>query len=163
MIMDCRPGAGTKQRLIPHMEGGEAHGRSPSNSRICWTCDEVVTGDHYASTCPKLKKRRSRPGRSHLTLAGAGAAQRRGKGCPKEAKPIECCRDHLTASLGAVLGLRLARCWPGVTAALTGERTPKAGQGNTPHIPDSAEDEIEEMNDVDEDEKAKNEKLKISW
>ena len=49
---------------------------------------------------------------------------------------------------------------PGATAALTGEGTPAAGQGNTPHIPDSAEDEIKEMNDMDEDEKAKNEEIK---
>ena len=59
MIMDPRPGAGTKQRLTPHMEGGETHGRSPSNNRICWTCDEVVTGNPYASTCPKLKKNKT--------------------------------------------------------------------------------------------------------
>ena len=51
---------------------------------------------------------------------------------------------------------------PRATAALTGDGTPAAGQGNTPHIPDSAEDEIEEMNDVDEDEKAKNEEIKKS-
>ena len=37
--------------------GGEAQGserssRDPSNSRVCWNCDEV-TNDHYANTCPK--------------------------------------------------------------------------------------------------------------
>ena len=45
--------------------GGEAQGggRSPSNSRLCWNCDEVVTGDHFANTFPKPKKKED-PNRS---------------------------------------------------------------------------------------------------
>ena len=61
------------------MEGGETHGRSPSNSRICWTCDEVVTGDHYASTCPKLKKNGGADQADH-TLPWQGQEQLKGEG-----------------------------------------------------------------------------------
>ena len=47
-----------KTRTHPTHGGGETpgNGRSPSNSRLCWNCDEVVTGDHYASTCTRPKK-----------------------------------------------------------------------------------------------------------
>ena len=81
MIMDPRPGAGTKQRLTPHMEGGETHGRSPSNNRICWTCDEVVTGNPYASTCPKLKKKQNGGAdQADHTLPWQGQEQLKGEG-----------------------------------------------------------------------------------
>ena len=45
--------------------GGEAQGggRSPSNSRLCWNCYEVVTGNHFANTFPKPKKKED-PNRS---------------------------------------------------------------------------------------------------
>ena len=52
-------------------------------------------------------KMRSKPCQSLPTLVETGAAQRRGEGRPKGAKPIECCKGHLAASLGAELGLRL--------------------------------------------------------
>ena len=44
---------------------GQGNGRSswdPSNSRVCWNCDEV-TNNHYANTCPKPQKKKDDPNR----------------------------------------------------------------------------------------------------
>ena len=35
----------------------QGSGRSPSNIRLCWNCEEIETGDHKASTCDKPKKK----------------------------------------------------------------------------------------------------------
>ena len=64
----------------------------------------MITMELIAQSKTKI---RSKPCQSLPTLVETGAAQRRGEGRPKGAKPIECCKGHLAASLGAELGLQL--------------------------------------------------------
>ena len=66
--------------------GGQSPGRSQSNSRICWTCDEVVTGDHYAANCPKQNKNDEQtmsitpyPGRNRSSSKERGGASQGSK------------------------------------------------------------------------------------
>ena len=48
----------TKIQPAPHSnKGGQGPGRSKSGARECWECNEVVTGDHYQTNCPKRKKK----------------------------------------------------------------------------------------------------------
>ena len=75
-----------KTKTHPTHGGGQSPGRSQSNSRICWTCDEVVTGDHYAANCPKQNKNEEQtmpitpyPGRNRSSSKERGGASKGGK------------------------------------------------------------------------------------
>ena len=63
--------------------GGEARSsgrssRDPSNSRVCWNCNEV-TNDHFGNTCPKPQKKRDDPNRSVTPYPrGRSASKERG-------------------------------------------------------------------------------------
>ena len=55
-----KPDPGSQRQSRERDRGGEKQkgGRSASNSRECWGCQEIVTGD-YSSNCPKAKKEES--------------------------------------------------------------------------------------------------------
>ena len=46
-----------RTKAPPSNGGGQSPGRSKSDSRECWGCREVVSGDHYQANCPKQKKK----------------------------------------------------------------------------------------------------------
>ena len=75
-----------KTKTHPSHGGGHSPGRSKSNSRVCWTCDEVVTGDHYAANCPKQNKKEEQtrlitpyPGRNRSGSREKGGASQGGE------------------------------------------------------------------------------------
>ena len=58
----------TNKRGRDRARGGEAQSsgrsrRDPSNSRVCWNCDEV-TDNNFANMCPKPQKKKGDPNRS---------------------------------------------------------------------------------------------------
>ena len=55
----------TNTRGREKLRGGEAQSskrssRDPSNSRVCWNCNEV-TNDHFGNTCPKPQRKKDYP------------------------------------------------------------------------------------------------------
>ena len=152
-----------KTKTHPTHGGGETQGsgRSPSNSRLCWNCDEVVTGDHYASTCtkPKKKEEPNRPITPH-PRGRSGSKER--EGASQGGKTYRMMRESLgskpwssavaaTAAEAAASDKQSEAC-PGAAAALAAGETSSAEQGEVPHMSDAAEDEIEEMESKVEDE-----------
>ena len=156
--------------------GGETQGsgRSPSNSRLCWNCDEVVTGDHYASTCTKPKKKEE-PNRSitHNPRGRSGSKERQGASQGGEtnrmmqgsigSKPWTA-MSSAAAALAAETAASAAAS-PAAAAALDAGETSAAIQYEVSPTSAAALDEIEEIEskDEDEDEKARNEETTNQW
>ena len=154
------PGSQTRgrdrTRAHPTHGGGETQGsgRSPSNSRLCWNCDEVVTGDHYASTCTKPKKKeepnrpitpypRGRSGSKEREGASQGGETYRMMQGSFGSKPWSSAVAAAAAEAAAVD--KRDEAGTGDIAALSAGETFAAEQGEVPHMSDAAEDEIEEM------------------
>ena len=74
----------TNTRGRDRARGGESQSsgrssREPSNSRICWNCDEV-TNDHYTNTCQKPQKNKEDPSRSVTPYPNRGRSSSRERG-----------------------------------------------------------------------------------
>ena len=147
-----------KTRVHPTHGVGETQGtgRSPSNSRLCWNCQEVVTGDHYASTCTKARKKEDPNMPVTPYPRGRSASKERG-GATQGGETYRMLRGSFGSkpwtkmAAGTAASAEQTEASPAAAAALAAGETSAAEQSELSSTDAAALAEMEEIESKDED------------